>query len=371
MSDFSPSITLRDIYSDLAVSLPDRVAEEMLCAVAKGRSFLLVHDHYAALIDTCGAAIQGLWWKEDNSQQWYPLMENYGKESPYTCGQTLIPWPNRIQNGVFRYGEVRVQLEVTEPALSNAIHGLAAQKIWTVAERAADGRFLTLSYVHTSTRGTGWPWDFVCSVRYEVGDEGLTVRPIVVNKSTTTMPWGYGAHPYVTAGGAPLNECTLVTAADDWWHTTDRNLPTGDHTPVGQGGVPDLSSPCLMEDVWLDTPFTLRSDETCCAADADHDSGAEKDEEWQVVAQLSGPMEGGTVTTTVEACPSLGWLQLFTTGEKTVPFPGKEQQEGRALAIEPMSCPPNAMVSGLDRQEIAPGKSWSAHWRVSGDFCRQ
>ena len=39
-------------------------------------------------------------------------------------GQVLIPWPNRVRDGRYMFRGRRHQLALTEPALSNAIHGL-------------------------------------------------------------------------------------------------------------------------------------------------------------------------------------------------------------------------------------------------------
>jgi aldose 1-epimerase len=36
----------------------------------------------------------------------------------------------------------------------------------------------------------------------------------------------------------------------------------------------------------------------------------------------------------------------------------------RALAIEPMSCPPNAFRSGEALVRLEPGESWSGRWGI-------
>ncbi|WQD12615.1 MAG: hypothetical protein U1U88_000649 [Lawsonella clevelandensis] len=58
----------------------------------------------------------------------------------------LIPWPNRIADAQFLFQETPVSLEMSEPALRNAIHGLATAALWDVSEKAADGSFVTLSF---------------------------------------------------------------------------------------------------------------------------------------------------------------------------------------------------------------------------------
>ena len=36
----------------------------------------------------------------------------------------------------------------------------------------------------------------------------------------------------------------------------------------------------------------------------------------------------------------------------------------RAVAIEPMTCPPNALRSGKDVIDLQPGREWTARWGI-------
>src|SRR6185503_5795777 len=50
---------------------------------------------------------------------------------------------------------------------------------------------------------------------------------------------------------------------------------------------------------------------------------------------------------------AFGWVQVFTsTG-----FPGRD----RVVAVEPTTCPPNALQTGTDLITLAPGATWSGH----------
>jgi aldose 1-epimerase len=52
------------------------------------------------------------------------------------------------------------------------------------------------------------------------------------------------------------------------------------------------------------------------------------------------------------------WVMLFS-GD---PLPDVAR---RSLAVEPMTCPPNALQTGEDLIRIAPGESLTARWGVS------
>ena len=55
---------------------------------------------------------------------------------------------------------------------------------------------------------------------------------------------------------------------------------------------------------------------------------------------------------------SCGWLQVFTSD-------GLEPEHDRAaLAVEPMTCPPNAFESGQDLIVLAPRESVTVRWGI-------
>jgi len=66
--------------------------------------------------------------------------------------------------------------------------------------------------------------------------------------------------------------------------------------------------------------------------------------------RLTGP--GGSVE--LWADPDFRWVQVFTPDD----HPGR----GRAVAIEPMTCPPDALNSGTDLIGLQPDATWSGSW---------
>ena len=42
-----------------------------------------------------------------------------------------------------------------------------------------------------------------------------------------------------------------------------------------------------------------------------------------------------------------------------------EGQRRRSVAIEPMTCPPNALADGVDLAVLQPGEHWSGTWALS------
>ena len=63
------------------------------------------------------------------------VLDGYGADEQALSGrgQVLIPWPNRLQDGPYEFDGRRHQLPLTEPELSNAIHGLVRWVAWRSA----------------------------------------------------------------------------------------------------------------------------------------------------------------------------------------------------------------------------------------------
>jgi aldose 1-epimerase len=56
------------------------------------------------------------------------------------------------------------------------------------------------------------------------------------------------------------------------------------------------------------------------------------------------------------------WLQVFT--------PDDLDGRGRAVAVEPMTCPPDAVHSGTDLHVLAPGETWTVRWGIASRDAR-
>jgi aldose 1-epimerase len=77
------------------------------------------------------------------------------------------------------------------------------------------------------------------------------------------------------------------------------------------------------------------------------------DDGWARV-HLRGP--AGALELAVDGAWS--WLQVYT-GD-TLPA----GQRRRSVAVEPMTCPPNALADGADLVVLAPGADWSGTWTL-------
>ncbi|MEJ2884891.1 aldose 1-epimerase family protein [Actinomycetospora aeridis] len=248
---------------------------------------------------------------------------------PMGAGGVLVPWPNRIAGAAYTWRGREYRLDVTEAARGNAIHGLLRRRPWRVAERADDAVRLAADVDASS----GWPGPLHVETTYAVTPAGLTVTHALTNTGDVDVPAGVGTHPYLRVGDVAPADCTLTLAADRVVDTDERMIPTGVR-PVTPDE--DLRGGRRVGDLALDT----------CFGAAPGPDG--------VLGVLHAPDGRATALWGDE---NIRWVMVFT--------PDDLAGRGRAVAVEPMTCPADAANSGQDLHVLAPGETWTVRWGIS------
>lgn len=249
-------------------------------------------------------------------------------------GQQLVPWPNRIADGVYTFDGVELRLGLSEPKLHNASHGLVRWAAWTLADRSDDAVTLT----HRLHPQPGWSWVLDLETRYALTGDGLEVTTTATNRSGTRAPYGYGTHPYLSVDDVSLDDVSLDLPADTFLEVDpERLLPVATH-PV-DGTAYDFRGGRVLGATDLDTAFT----------------GLARDAQGRWVVTVSGTPHGSLSLWGDAAYP---WLQVYT-GRAT-----SESEGSNGIAVEPMTCPPGAFTSGTDLVVLEPGASHTGTWGI-------
>ncbi|MDQ1686054.1 MAG: aldose 1-epimerase [Frankiaceae bacterium] len=166
-----------------------------------GEQIVLRHADQEAVVVTVGGGIRS--YRVADSD----VLDGYAADAMAdgARGQTLIPWPNRVRDGKWEWNGKPQQLSLTEPEQHNAIHGLVRWLGWHVVDR--DSAAVTLGC--TSWPQPGYPWPLEVSVRYALDDNGLSVEQSITNRGDSPAPVAAGAHPYLTAGTATIDDALL------------------------------------------------------------------------------------------------------------------------------------------------------------------
>jgi aldose 1-epimerase len=277
----------------------------------------------------------------------HEILDGYRADEicPGTAGQILAPWPNRIRDGRYRFDGETHQLPLSEPANHNAIHGLVCWQQWRLVERTDS----CVSVEHVLPAQPGYPWTLRLSCTWSVGPDGLRARHTATNLSGRPAPFGLGAHPYLRLPGRGVDDVTLLLPARSRLLSDGRGLPIGAARVAG--GEFDFAAPRRIGGIILDTAFgdlpEQARNEVRLGADGAPDRGSEPGS------------DGGPDSITVWADPVFRWWQVYT-GD-TLPA----ARARRAVAVEPMTCPPDAFHSGRDLIHLEPGRTWQAEWGIS------
>lgn len=250
---------------------------------------------------------------------------------PFSAGVTLAPWPNRVRDGKWTLGQEERQLDITEPARNNAIHGLVTDKNFEVTDQSDTS--VTLS---TTVDGeAGYPYSLGVVVHYSISEHGIDCEISISNTGSSAAPVAIGSHPYLTLGDAPVRSLLVSAPVESHLVVDNQMIPIGEE-PV-EGTDFDIRTPTPLRDLELDTGFRLTG---------------------------PGPFEthldsadGRRVTLWQSA--ECGWLQLFVTDK----FPGPDGPTS-AFAVEPMTAPADALNSGTGLTWLEPQDTFSAQWGI-------
>ena len=263
------------------------------------------------------------------------VLDGYGADEMASSGrgQVLIPWPNRIQDGLYSFDGQEHQLPLDDVEEQDAIHGLVRWGSWIAGDRA-ENRVVMEHALHPQP---GYPFSLSLSVEYLLSEEGLLVRTTATNRGPRPCPYGSGNHPYLTVSGSRVDSLTLRVPGNTLLRSDERGIPV-DRLPA-EGTDYDFRRPRVIGSTVLDHAFT----------------DLVRGEDGRARVELRDPERGDGVT--LWADQAYPYVMVFT-GD---PLPDVSR---RSLAVEPMTCPPNAFRSGEGLIRLEPGQSLTSSWGI-------
>ncbi|MFB2579806.1 aldose 1-epimerase family protein [Herbiconiux sp. P15] len=302
-------------------------------APLSGTRIDLEHGAYRASLAGVGASLRLL--QHDGRDLVVPFEAD--EVRPAYRGVTLVPWPNRVVDGRYTFEGEERQLALTEPSRGHALHGLATWLEYTVTDRSVD----SVVFRAEIPAQAGYPHRLAIEVEYRLDDDGLHQSVTAVNTGSTAAPYGTGPHPYLVAGPAPLEEWTLdLPAAEVLTVTPDRLIPLELVAVETEArGVFDFRTPRVLAETAIDHAYT----------------GLTRDASGTATVRVTDASGSGVRMSFGEEC---GWVQIHTADLDPV-------RPRIGLAVEPMTCPPDAFNTGRDLILIQPGERATASWTIS------
>jgi aldose 1-epimerase len=274
-------------------------------------------NEVSAVISTEGAALIGL------SVNNFNLIEPNTRDGLY-AGKILAPWPNRIKDGKYAFNKKDYQLPINEVSKNNSLHGLVANCQWEAIFQ--DQSKVTLQYL--LNQPDIYPGKLQLQVSYEIIEQGVEISVLSENVGEIAAPYGVSIHTYLVAGAlVKNNELLLQLPADQFLEVdAERLLPI--KLALVTGTNFDFISLKKISDLFIDHAFKYSSDYP------------------RSISLLNAEGQGAEVIFDDQS----KWIQIHTADRDL-------QGDSRmAVAIEPMTCPPDAFNSGIDLIVLKPGK---------------
>jgi aldose 1-epimerase len=253
---------------------------------------------------------------------------------PAFNGAVLAPWPNRIRGGRWAWRGRQYQLPITEPKTGSALHGLVSDVLWQADWVTADAVTLSVPIEPSA----GYPFQLRITVIWSLSADGLRCHLGALNTGTEPAPFGVATHPFFRLADSRVDDLDLVLPAGQWLETDSTLLPVA-LRPTENSEL-DFTEPRPLGALRLDTAFTAVTPD------------------FSGVSEAVLTSRGSAVTIWAE--PDFTWWQVYTSDYFE---PGSERFR-RSLAVEAMTCGPDAFNSGADLIVLEPGVPWSAGWGV-------
>ncbi|MBY0424654.1 MAG: aldose 1-epimerase [Cytophagales bacterium] len=287
-----------------------------------------VSNEYVDVIPSFGGAILGL--VLSNSGELYSLINGcIDSEELMSTGRQeyrgskLSPFPNRVKQGKYSFEGVEYQLYPNASSEGNALHGFLFDKEFDVLEERFTRKSaeLTLGYEYRG-ENEGFPFFYKIKINYVLNSDGFYCTTQIENLHKSIIPIADGWHPYIQLG--PRADHWSLRLPSKYLLETDAGLiPTGKilETEKFQQLEPVLSEK-------FDTCYVLNAEAPLATVEIYNPENGLRLIFW---------MESGS--------NKYNYLQIY------IP-PSRE-----SIAIEPMTCAPNAFNNGLGLIHLKPGQT--------------
>lgn len=297
-----------------------------------GQQYTINHGDYTAVVTELGATLRKLTYRgKDIIASWDP-----DRPVPCSNGQLLVPYPNRIANGVYTFEGKTYELPIDEHERHNAIHGYGYRTFWKLEHLEED----EVSLTWRTGDMKGYPFDLTVRATFTLSDDGLNLTLEAHNNDTVDAPWAMAIHPWIANGfdgyGDEIDgqnaQCKVTIPARTHVKVDERLLPIG--TEPVDGTKYDLRQSTALTEQPFDDAWT----------DVEHDAAG------NTFAHLTRP-DGLTV--------SVGGDKTITSFQMCTGTHFEPESHPAGVAIEPQTAYANAFNTGKDLIVVRPGETAS------------
>lgn len=238
----------------------------------------------------------------------------------------LFPFPNRLSNGTYTWDGTDYQFPVNEPISQTALHGFGQDKPMQAYDfKVTDQMAVADCRYKDGGEEVYYPFPFTFSIHFKLTVGALDIEMRFRNDGSADLPVGLGWHPYFTLA-TRIDDMAMQMPYTELVGVDDRMIPTGK-----KYAYEEFVAKKRIGATVLDNCFAIPESEGQYAIELEGPEG--KMEYWQ--------------ETGVGKC---NFVQVFTPPDR------------QAVALEPMTCAPDAFNSGDGLARLKPGQVLSARF---------
>lgn len=236
-------------------------------------------------------------------------------------GAKLLPFPNRINQGRYSFQGKIYQLPINSE--NHAIHGFIFNKIFQVVNQSATQSHasLELQYLYDGAI-KGYPFKFNTQLIYSLANNSkFKFTTIITNVSSSPIPVGDGWHLYFKTESR-VDNLRLKLPSNRKLVLDNQMIPTGEFV------FEDNSDSFMINNRQFDTCFAL------------------DEQEEKVTTEIYDPVQDFSINIWQETGKmKYNFLQVFIPESRD------------SIAIEPMTCTPDAFNNNIGLVVLAPNQS--------------
>ncbi|OIO81776.1 hypothetical protein AUJ84_00055 [Candidatus Pacearchaeota archaeon CG1_02_32_132] len=244
-------------------------------------------------------------------------------------GAKLSPFPNRIENGRYLFGNKIFRLPINVASENNAIHGFLYNKVFTLKDlfESKEKASIVLEYKYNEEEN-GFPFRFILTIAYTLNSKGLKVETEILNIGDKKMPIADGWHPHFTFN-EQVDDLYLQMPTVEKIIVNERMIPTGKTEEFE-----NFSQKSIISKTKFDTGFKIKT------------TG-------MVKTSLFSKKKNATIVLWQEAEKNkYNHLQVFIPPSR------------KSIAIEPMTSNTNAFNNKDGLIILKPNEAFSASYSV-------
>ena len=244
----------------------------------------------------------------------------------------LYPWANRLDGFRYRSGGRDVELDASSPLLHRDRNGLPIHGVpwsmlaWDVTQATAAGIAAQLDWTRRDLLAI-FPFGHRLELGVRLTDDALTLETTLVAGNEAAVPVSFGFHPYVGLPGLARDAWRLRLPPMRRLTLDARGIPTGEQAPF-KGQDAQLAG------LEFDDAFSVQDEAATLA------------------------IAGAGRRISVEFVEGYRYAQVYA--------PKGED----CIALEPMTAPTNALVSGRALRRVEPGERFRAVFRIRVEATR-